>query len=201
MREYRIGLEQKYPDPQKKNLEEPEPTSKASPTKSPQKGKQAASSNNTGDVLSAIDSKAKIEDEAKKDDSDTDSVIQGTDENNFTRTVRHMKGTPLPTKLADQLREEAIFDSSPQVMNALRPNQYISDVSAKKTGYQSNYYMKDYNYKEENFLKVDAAAKLVDPRDLRKRTKGQFDQAKVNSPNHNFTRDIQWLHKANPEAQ
>lgn len=110
-----------------------------------------------------------------------------------------MKGTPLPTKLADKLREEAIFDSSPHVVNALR-SSFISNSSAKKTAYQSQHYMMDYAYKEENFLKVDAAAKQVDARDLRKKTKGQFDQAKVNSPNHNFTKDIAWLHKANPEA-
>jgi hypothetical protein len=37
-------------------------------------------------------------------------------------------------------------------------------------------------------------------KDLRTRTKGQFDQEKVNSPNQNFSQDIKWLHKANPEA-
>ena len=58
----------------------------------------------------------------------------------------------------------------------------------------------DFKYKEENFLKVEQASKQVSPRDLRKKTKGQFDTAKVNTTNQNFTRDIKWLHKANPEA-
>lgn len=140
-----------------------------------------------------------MEEAKKEDESESDSVIQETDEADFTLAVRHMRGTPLPTKLADRLREEAIFDPSSSLAAALR-SSYISNTSAKKTAYQSSTYMMDYKYKEENLLKVDAAVKEIGAKELRKRTKGQFDQAKVNSPNHNFTKDIQWLHKANPEA-
>ena len=61
-------------------------------------------------------------------------MIQEGDEPDFTLAIRHMKGTPLPTKLADQLREEAIFDPSAQIENALRTS-YISNTSAKKTAY------------------------------------------------------------------
>ena len=111
-----------------------------------------------------------------------------------------MKGTPLPTKLQEKLREDAVFDPSPQIANALAA-QYISSTSAKKTAFQSVHNMMDFNYKEDNILKVDAAVNMIKAQDLRKRTKGQFDQAKVNSPNQNFTKDIEWLHKANPEAQ
>ena len=117
----------------------------------------------------------------------------------FTEQIKYMKGTPLPIKLADKLKEDAIFDPNPQITNALA-SSYISNTSAKKTAHQSIHDMMDYNYKEENFLEVDAAVNKIDPRELRTRTKGQFDQTKVNSPNQNFTRDIKWLHKANPEA-
>jgi hypothetical protein len=204
LREYRTEMNQKYPDPQKKaKAEESDQASKAPPAKGgakkPASGRQDAPSPAPTTELSAGDSKAKIEEAKKDDDSDSDSVIQDAEPADFTLAIRHMKGSPLPTRLADKLREDAIFDPSGQLASALR-SSYISNTSAKKTAYQSQHHMMDFKYKEQNVLKVDAATKETAARDLRKRTKGTFDGAKVNSANHNFSRDIQWLHKANPEA-
>lgn len=155
LREYRTVLNQKYPDPQKKpKAEESDQGSsrlaKAAPGKMPAPTKQGSQRVPTpnAEVASA---ESKKQEEEKDDDSESDSVIQEADELDFTRTIRHMKGTPLPTKLADKLREEAVFDPSSQLANALR-SSYISNTSAKKTRFQSNYYMMDYSYKEENIL-------------------------------------------------
>ena len=52
-------------------------------------------------------------DEDKDDDNQSDSVIQEDDQVDFTGSVRYMKGTPLPTKLAEKLREDALLDPSP----------------------------------------------------------------------------------------
>ena len=46
-------------------------------------------------------------------ESEIDSVIQDDDQIDFTESIKYMKGTPLPTKLADKLREDAIFDPNP----------------------------------------------------------------------------------------
>ena len=91
-------------------------------------------------------------------ESEIDSVIQDDDQVDFTESIKYMKGTPLPMKLADKLREDAIFDPNPQITNALA-SSYISNTSAKKTAYQSLNTMMDYKYKEENILKIDAAVK------------------------------------------
>ena len=48
-----------------------------------------------------------------QDDDQSDSVIQEDEQVDFTGSVRFMKGTPLPTKLADKLRDDAVFDPSP----------------------------------------------------------------------------------------
>jgi hypothetical protein len=46
-------------------------------------------------------------------ESEIDSVIQDDDQVDFTESIKYMKGTPLPMKLADKLREDAIFDPNP----------------------------------------------------------------------------------------
>ena len=50
----------------------------------------------------------KSNDGKKDEDSSDDSVIIDQDKDNFTHEIMHMKGSPLPFKVKDMLREDAI---------------------------------------------------------------------------------------------
>lgn len=120
-----------------------------------------------------------------------------------------MKGSPLPLKITNMLRDDAIqnpgtsllrMDSPLLQPGRLPPN--INNQIAKKTGYQTNYKFNDYKYKEDSLMELEFGTMKIDPKDLRKRTKGSFNEvtARIASPNQNFSKDLKWINKANPEA-
>ena len=73
---------------------------------------------------------------------DIDSVIDDTDVPDFTADMKYMKGAELAPEIIAQ------FEDPP------KKAEYISNSTAKKTAYQTNYLFKDFEYKKDDLMKI-----------------------------------------------
>ena len=78
--------------------------------------------------------------------------------------------------------------------------QFISNLSATKTGFHTNHKFKDFEFKKENLLEILEAQKKAGSKEFRVRTKGKFIDHLAQGPDTNYFKDISWIKKANPVA-
>ena len=78
--------------------------------------------------------------------------------------------------------------------------KFLSNLSAKKTSYQSNHVMKDYEFKKENLISILQQKAAASSKEFKVSTKGKFAECVAIDPGDHFRRDITWIKKANPIA-
>lgn len=117
-----------------------------------------------------------------------DSVIDDGDIPEFTSNQKFMRGAPLSPEILN------MYENPPA-----RP-EFISNMSATKTGFQSNHIFKDFEFKKENLLQILDAQKKAASKEIRVRTKGKFVDHLAQGPDTNYFKDISWVKKANPIA-
>ena len=65
--------------------------------------------------------------------SDNDSVIEESEVEDFTGTIRYMKGAPIPTQLKDLVRDKLMLLGDTTILND--DGRVITNLTAMKTGY------------------------------------------------------------------
>jgi hypothetical protein len=93
---------------------------------------------------------------------DIDSVIDDGEIDEFTSMQPYMRGAPLSPEVRNKLE------------NPPARSEYISNLSATKTGFQVNNIYKDFEYKKENLLEILHAQSKAGASEFRVRTKGKF---------------------------
>jgi hypothetical protein len=94
---------------------------------------------------------------------DIDDVIDDGDIPEFTADLKFMRGAAIDEELRGSLES-----TSPKT-------EFISNLSAKKTGYQTKLIFKDFEYKKENLLEILEQQKKAGIQEFRVRTKGKFN--------------------------
>ena len=74
----------------------------------------------------------------------------------------------------------------------------MSDLASTKTGFKTTNDFRDFEFKKENLLELLEKHNKV--KEYKATTKGKFNDFVACGAAQNFTRDISWIKKANPEA-
>ena len=171
-------MKHKYPDPGVKPAEEAPPTTKS-------KGKDGAAKK--GKVEEVVVVKEIIDEGPEASIMDIDSVIDDGEIPEFTADCKFMRGAAVDEELRGSM------DEAPK-------SEYISNLSAKKTGYQTKFIFKDFENKKENLLDILEQHNKAGIQDFRVRTKGKFNDHMAQGPDTNYFRDLGWQKRANPMA-
>ena len=84
-----------------------------------------------------------------------DSVIEDTDDDNFTRNHNFMKGAPFTQDLLDRVESKMALTGQqfdPDDFN--KSDTYHNMLSAHKTQYQSDHAKRDYEFKQDNLIAI-----------------------------------------------
>ena len=119
-----------------------------------------------------------------------DSIILDDENPNFTTNIKNMKGAKYPKKVQDYIKENLIVPPGHGVN--------LTNLSSTKTGFTCSENFKDFEFKKENLMELLKAHGKV--AEYKATTKGKFNEHIAQGPADNFSRDIGWIKKANPEA-
>ena len=70
--------------------------------------------------------------------------------------------------------------------------KFLSNVCAKRTGFQSNHICVDKVTKENDLIRLFREKEEERNKEYKVRTKGKFAEATVSNPRDHFIRDIGW---------
>ena len=139
LRKHRRDLNTRYPDPKKKDLEEASTAKEpASATKGKKDAKKEAAKKadpkKRDSKLETIEPPAESspeKDVRSPSMSDSDSVIDDVEVDDFTNDLKHMRGAPLTEELekilTDKTKGRTAFSS--------KAPEFLDNLSAKKTAY------------------------------------------------------------------
>lgn len=119
---------------------------------------------------------------------DIDSVIDDAEVPDFTEEFKYMRGADLDPEITSKMEEPP------------EKAKYLSNQSAMKTGFQTNYKFRDFESKKQDLMRILAEHKQAQNTEYRARTKGKFAEHVAQAPGENFVKDISWIKKANPMA-
>lgn len=156
LRKYKRELNAKYPDPERKNAEEPTSPVKGKvvPPKE-EKAKPAAGKDKKGKEPSQPASNLDEEESAPYGDlSDLDSVIDDEIDDNlepnednavnplsFTQNPKYMYGAPIPPEVLEGVEE------LPTTRQAVQDAKLVKNLNATKTAFHQKQIFNDFNYK------------------------------------------------------
>ena len=185
LKKYRDDINERFPDPSKAAAQE-----EVSPTKGKKADPKDAKKSALASKEPTKEPESGAEDKLEPESSvmDIDSVIDDTDLPDFTAEMKYMRGADLAPEII------ATFEEPP------KKAEYLSNVSAKKTAYQTTYLFKDFEYKKDDLMKILQRQKEAKNEEFRVRTKGKFAEHIAQAPGENFVKDISWIKKANPLA-
>jgi hypothetical protein len=196
LRKYRNDLNSRHPDPVKKEMAESSMEQTAKGGKQPPAAKNAPPPAKKDEgKKSGMDSRA--DEEAKPLErspsmSDSDSVIEDDEVEDFTNTFSYMRGAPL----AEQLKK-LLSERSRGKPGSVPPDpDFIDSISAKKTKFQSEAMMKEFERKKKTCILINGSFNHM--LDIRARTQGKFAEFAANNSAKLYRTDIHWKKKANP---
>ena len=124
--------------------------------------------------------------------SDSDSVIEDVEIEDFTNNFRYMRGAALDEQLKKMLSERS--RGKPGAVP--QDGEYIDNISAKKTKFQAAALMKDYERKKKTNELINSSFHQF--KEIRARTQGKFADFAADNSAKLYQTDIAWKTKANP---
>lgn len=151
LKKYRTDMNERFPDPVKKDPEESQsPDKKGAKGAPPAKAadKKGGSKDVTKEVTKEPTSEENVK-EASPENSlmDIDSVIDDTEVPDFTEEFKYMRGADLDPAITSKMEEPP------------EKAKYLSNQSAMKTGFQTNYKFRDFESKKQDLMRILAEHK------------------------------------------
>ena len=156
LRKYRNDLNSRHPDPVKKEMAE------SSMEQTAKGGKQPPAKNAPPPAKKEDGKKSGMESRAEEDAkplarspsmSDSDSVIDDDEVDDFTNSFMYMRGAPL-----DEQLKKILSERSRGKPGSVPPDpDFIDSISAKKTKFQSEIMMREFERKKKTCIMINSS--------------------------------------------